>query len=320
MTGNKHVRAVTLIALTMASTTVLAEQKYRFPPMEEQNVAASQPYPNGPQTVVLKKKNIEPELAPPASQKPSPQIESPKVPTRTVKSYPRAIPPGAIPPVARPYAGVNPNYRAPLNYRPPSNYQVPPNYAAPNRAPLNYRVPRPYTAPYGMNRPIVNRAPYPYRAPYGAPPPNYRTPGTPPAYGAMPPPNYPPMAGPYRPNSGGPWNRSFGNRSFNNRSFGRNFFDRGPFKNGPFGGKSAPWEYDEDDNFGFFDMIPSDELEEIWDEMIAGPEDGDIPGPMNWPSIEMPGPFEVGEQVEDVMYEIPSFFGDGYGYDSEYDD
>lgn len=337
---------VTLIALSMASANLWAEQqKYRFPPMEEATQAEFRTYPNDVRQNSPVTTAAEPQVKQPPQA--TPPVAAAAKTQPTVRSYQRTIPPGAVPPVARPNTAP-PRYNTPPRYTAPPRYAAPAPYANNPAGRMPYPAPRPYAnAP--MNRPYSpyasNRGPAMYPPPVanGAPPPNLRAPGAPLGAGAVPPPYYPPVAGPgpYRGHPGAaPWNRGyrsgpfngrsgpfnsrsgpFNSRSgpFNNRSFGRNFFDKGPFKHGPFGRKSPPWDYDEDDNFGFFDIIPSEELEEIWDDMIAGPEDGDIPGPMDWPSIEMPGPFEVGEQVEDVMYEVPSFFGDGYGYDSEDD-
>ena len=189
-----------------------------------------------------------------------------------------------------------------------------PNYAAPGPyAPGPMRSGPGAPPPYGMNRPYnpglhqtpYNQGPYgqnPYRqGPYGNP------------Y------NRGPNRGPY----GGPYGSPYGRGPSNNGPYGGG----SPFKNfggGPFNGDSAPWEtwpFGSPDSFWsrkefpFNEQNPTDWFQPgdpkegmaiMWDDLIAAPDDlGTMPGGWNVPSISVPNPVDLEDQLEKASKEVP---------------
>jgi len=245
-----------------------------------------------------------------------------------------------FPPLERPIYQTQqtPNHSVSPTAQPINNNQMPyqarypmrPGYYPP-RAAMPYSMQR---MPYAQRPMPMVRQPYgpmPQPRPYMMPPANYQTPQN--AY--RPYNNYRPMPWNNQPNTRGINNYAYnnrrpygGNRSkqgffnkgpFNQGPFNRNSFSRGPFgggNRGPFGRGNDKWNFwnndDDDGRFGFFDMLPKEELGDIWDDMLAGPtDDGEMPGPMSWPQITVPDPFDVGDQLEEAAYEVPTFFTDG---------
>ena len=161
-------------------------------------------------------------------------------------------------------------------------------------------------------------------------------PGAPPPYG-MPYNNRPAYGNPYStgPYRGGPYNNPYNrgpynnpyNRGSNNGPFGNSPFGSNPFSNfggGPFNGDSAPWEtwpFGSRDSFWsrkefpFKEQNPTDWFQPddpkegmavMWDDLIAAPDDlGTMPGGWNVPSISVPNPVDLEDQLEKASKEIP---------------
>ncbi len=192
-----------------------------------------------------------------------------------------------------------------------------------------------YPMPYPSQRPInPNARPYngpqqrsmPMRSGPGAPP--YGMPGYNPSLHQTPY-NQRPYAqnqynrGPY----GNPYNANPYNRSpYNGGPYGRPS-NNGPFDKfgmGPFNGDSAPWEswpFGSRDSFWnrkempFKDQNPSDWFQPgdpkegaaiMWDDLISAPDDlGTMPGGWNVPSVSVPNPVDLEDQLEKASKEVP---------------
>ncbi|MCU7818690.1 MAG: hypothetical protein KZQ57_07455 [gamma proteobacterium symbiont of Lucinoma myriamae] len=209
----------------------------------------------------------------------------------------------AMNPAARPTAKRQP-VRITQNYPRPYPAQ---RQAAP-------RAPGYGSAPYGRPRSVPMQAPFsaPMRSGPGAPPPYGMPYNNRPAYGN------PYSTGPYR---GGPYNSPY-NRGSNNGPFGNNPLSN--FGGGPFNGDSAPWEtwpFGSRDSFWsrkefpFKEQNPTDWFQPgdpkegmavMWDDLIAAPDDlGTMPGGWNVPSISVPNPVDLEDQLEKASKEIP---------------
>ncbi len=101
----------------------------------------------------------------------------------------------------------------------------------------------------------------------------------------------------------------------------------GPFKNmgfGPFNGNDAPWEtwpFGSKDSFWsrkefplknqhpsdwFNPGDPKEGLAVMWDDLIAAPDDlGTMPGGWNVPSVRVPNPVDLEDQLEKASKEVP---------------
>ncbi|WP_214660542.1 hypothetical protein [sulfur-oxidizing endosymbiont of Gigantopelta aegis] len=184
-----------------------------------------------------------------------------------------------------------------------------------NQAP---RFPRPYPAQGAIQQRPMPQNRYPNMAPnYGAPRP----------YGM-------PNQGPYR---GNPYNNNPYNRPYNGNPYAQgpygNPYNRGPygpsqntpFGGSPFGGNSAPWEswpFGARDSFWnrkempfktqnptdwFQPGDPKEGMAIMWDDLIAAPDDiGTMPGGWNVPSISVPNPVDLEDQLEKASKEVPS--------------
>ena len=211
-----------------------------------------------------------------------------------------------------------------------------PGYAGPQR--MAPRYPQPYPAqrpinpgitPYGAPRP----APMPYGAPMNRPPvaPPVAGPG-PARPAAGPQPTGPIAAGPrpmgpgpgVPPPYGNPYNRGpYGGGPYGGGPFGgNNFFDNFGF--GPFNRNTAPWEtwpFGSRDSFWsrkefpFDNQNPSDwfnpgdpkeGLAIMWEDLISAPDDlGTMPGGWHVPSISVPNPVDLEDQMEEASKEVP---------------
>ncbi len=113
----------------------------------------------------------------------------------------------------------------------------------------------------------------------------------------------------------------------NNPNTGRRGGGSGPFKNmgfGPFNGNDAPWEtwpFGSKDSFWsrkefplknqhpsdwFNPGDPKEGLAVMWDDLIAAPDDiGTMPGGWNIPSVRVPNPVDLEDQLEKASKEVP---------------
>ncbi|MCN4145029.1 MAG: hypothetical protein LC437_08405 [Thiohalomonas sp.] len=201
--------------------------------------------------------------------------------------------------------------------------------AYPMPHPGQRQAPRaPASAPYGRPRSV------PMQALFSAP--MRSGPAAPPPYG-MPYNNRPVYGNPYSkaPYNRGPYNNPYNrspynnpyNRGSNSGPFGNSPFGNNPFSNfgsGPFNGDSAPWEtwpFGSRDSFWsrkefpFKEQNPTDWFQPgdpkegiavMWDDLIAAPDDlGTMPGGWNVPSISVPNPVDLEDQLEKASKEIP---------------
>lgn len=135
--------------------------------------------------------------------------------------------------------------------------------------------------PYGAPGPYGG--PAPYGGPYGGAP-GYGGPG---GYGR-------PYGGGYR---NGPWGG-------NNGPWGNMFGNRG----GPWGGNN--WFGGRDNPFGdpgsWFDPSdPKEGMAQMWDDLLNAPSEmGEMPPGWTAPSISVPNPIDVGDQLEEASQEI----------------
>lgn len=241
------------------------EQQYRFPPA------------NAIQEIQLQKP------APAAKQVTQPGANTQQARPAQWYSWPNSAQ-QAMPPNARP------NYTAPGPYA-PGPFASGPMRSGPG-APPPYGVPGPY------NQNPYNRGPY-NQGPYG---------------------QNPYSQGPYS----NPYNRGpYGRGPSNNGPFGGG----SPFKNfggGPFNSNSAPWEtwpfgapdsFWSRKDFPFSEQNPTDWFQPgdpkegmaiMWDDLIAAPDDlGTMPGGWHVPSIGVPNPVDLEDQLEKASKEIP---------------
>ena len=206
------------------------------------------------------------------------------------------------------------NYPMPYPAQRQRNPNIAPSYAAqrpyaPNAVRPGPGGPPPYGSPY--NRPY-NRGAYNQSA-YN--PPLFRTPN-----------NQSPYANQY---NRGPYNRGPYNQSpYNRGPYGRGpSSNSGPFKDfgmGPFNGDSAPWEtwpFGSRDSFWSRKELPFDNqnptdwfnpgdpkegMAIMWDDLIAAPDDlGTMPGGWNVPSVSVPNPIDLEDQLEKASKEVP---------------
>ena len=200
------------------------------------------------------------------------------------------------------------NYPMPYPAQRQRNPNVPPSYGsqqpyAPNAMRPGPGGPPPYGNPY--NRPY-NQGAYNQGA-YN--PPLFQTPY-----------NQAPYANPY---NRGPYNRG----PYNGSPYGRGPSNSGPFKDfgmGPFNGDSAPWEtwpFGSRDSFWSRKELPFDNqnptdwfnpgdpkegMAIMWDDLIAAPDDlGTMPGGWNVPSVSVPNPIDLEDQLEKASKEVP---------------
>ncbi len=191
-----------------------------------------------------------------------------------------------------------PGQNYPMPY--PSQRQAPPRSAPYSgargqypQAPVNTMRPGPGVPPYAMNP--YNRSPFQgNQGPYGNP---YNR-------------------GPYQAPYGNPYNRGPYGGSNNG------LFDR--FGMGPFNGNSAPWEtwpFGARDSFWsrkdlpFNEQNPTDWFQPgdpkegmaiMWDDLISAPDDlGTMPGGWHVPSVSVPNPVDLEDQLEKASKEVP---------------
>ena len=173
-----------------------------------------------------------------------------------------------------------------------------PNYSAPGYAqrPMPMRA-GPGAPPYGMPN-QYNRNPY-YQNPYNHGSNNHGS------------------------NNHGPYGqRSYGN-PYNRGSYGSG----GPFDKfgmGPFNGDTAPWETwpfgapdsiwsrkelpfkDQNPTDWFQPDDPKEGMAIMWDDLISAPDDlGTMPGGWRVPSVSVPNPVDLEDQLERASKEVP---------------
>ena len=210
-----------------------------------------------------------------------------------------AVRPGYVP-MAAPFGPV----RAP-------GYNAGPNGSSPNAANALRPGSMPIQAPFspGPGRAPGNARPNgsgPYAGgPYGQGPQRPYGQGPQRPYGQGP-------QGPYgRPNnSGGP----FGNNPMDNFGFGpfSNNSNEAPWETWPFGGRDSLWNRRE---IPFKDQSPTDWFQPgdpkegmaiMWDDMISSPDElGEMPGGWYVPSVSVPNPVDLEDQLEKASKEVP---------------
>ncbi len=242
-------------------------------------------------------------------------------------------------PVSRPRTAVNRTpvqaVRHPMagNYNKPQYNNTPYSNTGYNNARPYPNNIRPYSARPPVNRPVPYGRPGPVAGPRpsGAPPLNppfagpgnqstpsnsaivIRDPDIPKEYA-----NNPYINGSYTSKPPPP---------VNNPNTGRHGGGSGPFKNmgfGPFNGNDAPWEtwpFGSKDSFWsrkefplknqhpsdwFNPGDPKEGLAVMWDDLIAAPDDiGTMPGGWNIPSVRVPNPVDLEDQLEKASKELP---------------
>ena len=202
--------------------------------------------------------------------------------------------PGSAPQAAPAPAG-EPQYR----FAPPRDTRQAAPAPAATPAPMAAAPAAP--APYGASAPMG----YPPVAPYGAPP----APGIAPGPG-MPPPGYGapgPYAG-YGPGMGSyPPPRPRRSKSFWNKGP----WSKGKGKDDWFGGD---WFGGDRDDF-------TDKFSDAWDDMLDSPSEmGEMPGGWTFPSVSVPNPVDVGDELETNLRDMPDNMRDAYGDGSSWDD
>jgi len=284
-------------------------QGYQFPPsnavpqfQEKSAPAASQPgkpvlnkQVSSVQPASVQPASVQPARVQPARVQPA-RVQPARVRPARPMSYPtqRPVPYGARrAPVygAAPYG--LPNYGAPNNRRPMPGSMQQPRYSRP--------AAQPYAMPYN-NRPA-------YAAPYGN---SYNNR---PAYGN--PYNRGSYGNPYNQGSYQPYNNPYNRRPSNNGPFDQ-------FGGGPFNGNNPPWEewpFGAPDSFWnrkqnpFKEQNPTDWFQPedpkegmavMWDDLIAAPDDlGTMPGGWTVPSVRVPNPVDLEDQLERASKEVP---------------
>ena len=220
----------------------------------------------------------------------------------------------AVNQVTKPVANTQPGRRAQTYPMPYPAQRAAPYYGGPG-------APRPYNMPYN-NRPVYGNVPYgrqynpgPYNNSYNRGP--YNNPYNRGPY------NNPYNRGPYNnPYNRGPYNNPY-NRDSNNGPFGGGSpFDN--FGGGPFNSNNPPWEewpLGAPDSFWnrkenpfknqnptdwFQPEDPKEGMAVMWDDLIAAPDDlGTMPGGWNVPSISVPNPVDLEDQLEEASKEVP---------------
>lgn len=250
----------------------------------------------------------------------------------------------AIAPVARPAPAAAPRVQMPRSAPYPAQRPYPMQYRNAPRPPYNAPFARPYAgpgpmpgaAPYGRpyagpapmpgaapyGRPYAGPAPTPGAAPYGRP---YTGPARPPAYNGRAYGPYNPGYSNNRPYNVRPYNNGYyNNRPSNNGPFGNNPMDNfgfGPFsKNSndapwetwPFGGPDSLWNRRE---IPFKDRSPVDWVQPddpkegmaiMWDDLISSSDElGEMPGGWYVPSVSVPNPVDLEDQLEKASKEVP---------------
>jgi len=174
-------------------------------------------------------------------------------------------------------------------------------------------------APYGAPR----NAPMPYgqspygQAPYGPAPiagarPMGPGPGVPPPYYGNPYNRGPYNSGPFNrgPSGGGPFG---GGGPFKNMGFGPfSNNNSAPWETWPFGGRDSFWSrkdmpFDQQNPTDWFQPgDPKEGLAIMWDDLISAPDDlGTMPGGWYVPSVSVPNPVDLEDQMEKASKEIP---------------
>ena len=134
--------------------------------------------------------------------------------------------------------------------------------------------------------------------------------------------NRPVYGNPYRPYNRVPNNPYYGYNPYNRRPSNNNPFNN--FGGGPFTGNNAPWEewpFGAPDSFWnrkelpfkaqnpvdwFQPADPKEGMAVMWDDLIAAPDDlGTMPGGWTVPSISVPNPVDLEDQLEQASKEIP---------------
>ncbi|MDX2507345.1 MAG: hypothetical protein QNL62_23110 [Gammaproteobacteria bacterium] len=225
--------------------------------------------------------------------------------------------PGPMP-GARPYAGPGPMPGA-RPYAGPAPRPGARPYAGP--------APRPGARPFAGPGPMSGARPVAGPTGPGPAPMPARPPGAPSIEPPFASPNRGPNNGSYGngPRNTGPRNNGpYGNRSNNSGPFGNNPMDKlgfGPFTgNGndapwetwPFGGRDSLWNRRE---IPFKDQNPADWVNMgdpkegmaiMWDDLIAAPDDlGEMPGGWYVPSVSVPNPVDLEDQLEEASKEVP---------------
>ena len=231
---------------------------------------------------------------PPANALASPKPKTMPAPAIRQPSY--AGPQRMAPRYPQPYAGQR-----------PINPGIAP-YGAPRPAPVPYGTPmnRPPVVPPvagpGPARPVAGPQP---TGPVAGPRPMRPGPGVPPPYGN------PYNRGPYGggPYGGGPFG---GNNFFDNFGFGPFNRNTAPWETWPFGSRDSFWSRKE---FPFDNQNPSDwfnpgdpkeGLAIMWEDLISAPDDlGTMPGGWHVPSISVPNPVDLEDQMEEASKEVP---------------
>lgn len=220
-----------------------------------------------------------------------------------------------------------------------TRYNRPAYYPAQRPAPYGVQSPYGMQTPYGVQKtrmPMqqpMQRTPMqaPSRPPMYAYPrqaPSYARPGTAPYYG-MPYNNRPAYTNSYRPYNNpysSPYNNPYNNpyRPYNQRSSNNNQGPFNQFGGGPFNGNNPPWEewpFGAPDSFWsrkefpFKEQSPVDWVKPgdpkegmaiMWDDLISAPDDlGTMPGGWAVPSVRVPNPVDLEDQLEKASKEIP---------------
>lgn len=138
---------------------------------------------------------------------------------------------------------------------------------------------------------------------YNSPPPGYMS-----NPGYVPPPQYIPPPAYY--GNRGYGNRGYGNRNYGNRGFGQSMpFNR--FNNGPWNRFSNGWGNGNNNNYGpdtrwFTDTPrrwmrqgPKEGAGQVFDDFLDAPSRmGDMPGGWGAPTISVPNPIDVADELE----------------------
>ena len=164
----------------------------------------------------------------------------------------------------------------------------------PGPAPMQGPRPMPGPAPVQGPRPM---GPTPVQGPGPRTGPG----GVPPQYGAR----------PY--NSGRSNSGPFGgNNPMDNFGFGPFNRDTAPWETWPFGGRDSLWNKKELPFKGrnpadWFDPAdPKEGLAIMWEDLISAPDDlGEMPGGWYVPSISVPNPVDLEDQLEKASKEVP---------------
>jgi hypothetical protein len=176
------------------------------------------------------------------------------------------------------------------NYRPtPQMPMMPYNQANPNQQNFYQQPYNPYNRPYNGNAyNYVPQNPYNQGAYRGNP--YYRQGPNNNSFG--------PFGG------GNPFN-NFSNSPFNNNN-------AAPWESWPFGGQDSFWNRKElpfknqNPTDWFKPGDPKEGIAIMWDDVIAAPDDlGTMPGGWHVPSVSVPNPIDLEDQLEQASKEIP---------------